>query len=150
MRNVSPSRKVGARKFPLGPMTALRISSFASFSRSHSWILRPFAVIIFWAVLSICQAASESIRSFLASTIVLIVIFFPSRTSRLFLHEFQPFRKYAQSIVMVSHTLCYFMLDFVINNGPFQAHFVHKFCDFDMFRMLLISLKNLTAFKLRI
>ena len=74
-------RNVGARRFPLGPITCFKILSLPSVFGSQVDTFLPLAVTMDFAFLTNSQAAASSILTFLASTVSSIVACTVSRTS---------------------------------------------------------------------
>jgi hypothetical protein len=79
-------------------MTCLRISVLSSNLGLKVFTFFPLAVVIDAADCSNSHAASAPILSLRASTVVFMFACFTPSTSWAFLQDFQPLRKYAQSI----------------------------------------------------
>ena len=103
---VFPERTAGALKFPVRPRQASRIFSLLSSEGENSRIFFPFPTRIFSADRIRSQAFSREMASFLASAFSRMIHFFCPNTFWAFSQDFQPFLKYAHSMLfMVSPPL---------------------------------------------
>lgn len=123
-----PALRAGARRLPLLPMAAFRISSLLPASGSNRRTFLPFPINTVFCADSRFHAEVWSTFSFRASAVSRSSMLFCSKYFCAFLQETQPFLRYAQSI-FISQILSFFygsIKPSVFNNNRYKNYAIWR------------------------